>query len=73
MDRYTTSTGYEVVERMNGLDIYDENGHYICELHGRTLDEYRNEEEAIDEDALEGDIKNQLEVEEFIDYQSGYC
>lgn len=73
MDRYTTSTGYEVSERMNGLDIYDENGDYICELHGRTLDEYRDEEEVIDEDALEDDIKNQLEVEEFIDYQSGYC
>ena len=58
---------------INCWDSYDENGDYICELHGRTLDEYRNEEEVIDEDALEDDIKNQLEVEEFIDYQSGYC
>ena len=45
----------------------------ICTLDGKTLDSYRDEDENIDDDALEADIREVEEAEDFLAYQKEYC
>ena len=77
MDIYETELGYQVRETLNGLDVTDD-GNFVCELGGKTLDDYRIEEDGyptddIDDDALEADIKEQIEVDDFLDNMREYC
>ena len=73
MSTYETELGYVVTETLSGLDVH-ENGEFVCELSGKTLENYRVEDSwDIDEDKLEADIKEQLEVEDFLNDQAQYC
>ena len=72
MNTYETELGYIVRETLGGLEV-SENDRVVCTLSGKTLDDYRVNEWDIDDDLLEADIKEQVEVEEFIAYQEDYC
>lgn len=72
MNTYETELGYIVRETLGGLEV-SENDRVVCTLSGKTLDNYRVNEWDIDDDLLEADIKEQVEVEEFIAYQEDYC
>ena len=74
MSVYETKLGYQVRETTSGLDV-TENGEFVCELTGKTLNDYRtdkdDEDSDIDDDLLEADIKEQVEVEAFLDNMGG--
>ena len=40
MGTYETELGYIVRETLTGLDV-TEDGEFVCELYGKTLDNYR--------------------------------
>jgi hypothetical protein len=70
MGVYETELGYQVRETINGLDV-TENGEFVCELYGKTLNDYRTDRDDelsdIDDDRLEADIKKTIETDEIID------
>jgi len=70
MGTYETELGYQVRETINGLDV-TENGEFVCELYGKTLNDYRTDRDDefsdIDDDKLEADIKKTIETDEIID------
>jgi hypothetical protein len=74
MSVYETELGYQVRETTSGLDV-TENGEFVCELIGRTLNDYRtnNDDEYsdIDDELLEADIKEQVDADEFLDNMGG--
>ena len=72
MNTYETELGYIVRETLGGLEV-SEDDRVICTLSGKSLDNYRVNEWDIDDDLLEADIKEQVEVEEFLAYQEDYC
>ena len=72
MNTYETESGYKVRETLEGIEVY-EDGEIVCSIPNKTLESYRDEEENIDDDALEKDISDAIEVAEFIDYQKEYC
>ena len=72
MDTYETEFGYIVRETLGGLEV-TEDDKVICTLDGKTLDSYRDEDENIDDDALEADIREVEEAEDFLAYQKEYC
>ena len=73
MGTYETESGYIVTETLSGLDV-SENGEFVCELSGKNLENYRVEDsEDIDDDKLEADIKEELDVEDFLNDQTQYC
>ena len=72
MDIYETESGYIVTETLGGLEV-TEDDRVICTLDGKTLEDYRDEDENIDDDALEADIREGEEVEDFLAYQNEYC
>lgn len=71
MGIYETESGYQVRETISGLDV-TENGEFVCELYGKTLNDYRvdrdDEDSDINDDKLEADIKEAIETAEFIKY-----
>lgn len=71
MNTYETELGYIVRETLGGLEV-SENDRVVCTLSGKTLDDYRFNER-VDDDLLEADIKDEVEVEEFLAYQEDYC
>ncbi len=75
MGIYETELGYQVRETTSGLDV-TENGEFVCELYGKTLNDYRvdrdDEDSNIDDDKLETDIKETIEAAEFIEEQKEY-
>lgn len=72
MSTYQTQLGYIARETLSGLEVY-EDGKVVCLIENTTLDSYRDENENIDDDKLEDDIKELCEVQEFLDYQKEYC
>jgi len=64
MGVYETELGYIVRETLTGLDV-TEDGEFVCELYGKTLDNYRYDGD-IDDDKLESDIKETVEVADFL-------
>ena len=71
MSVYETELGYIVTETIDGLDVKDD-GEFVCELRGKCLDDYRYDGD-IDDDKLETDIKETIEVEDFLENQQGNC
>ena len=75
MGIYETELGYKVTEFNGGLDV-TENGEFVCELYGKTLNDYRvdrdDEDSDIDDNKLEADIKETIEIVEFIEEQKEY-
>ena len=72
MGTYVTEWGYIVKETLSGLEV-TEDDKVICTLDGKTLENYRDEDENIDDDALEADIREVEEAEDFLAYQKEYC
>lgn len=72
MDTYETESGYIVRETLGGLEV-TEDDRVICTLNGKTLEDYCDEDENIDDDALEADIREAEETEDFLAYQNEYC
>lgn len=72
MSIYETESGYIVTETLSGLEV-TEDDRVICTLDGKTLEDYCDEDENIDDDALEADIREGEEVEDFLAYQAEYC
>ena len=73
MENYITENGYEVRETLGGLEV-SENSNVICTLDGKTLDNYLNDDdETINDELLEDDIKDMEETEDFLAYQAEYC
>jgi len=74
MNTYETQLGYQVIETIDGLDV-TENEEFVCELYGKTLNDYRTDRDDdnsdIDDDKLEADIKEMIEVVEFIEDHFG--
>ena len=61
-----TDSGYEVVETMYGLDIYNEYETYLFELSGKTLADYTRNGE-VDTDLIEDDIRDEIETMTIMD------
>ena len=61
MGIYETELGYQVKETTSSLYV-TEDGEFVCELYGKTLDDDRFDGD-IDDDLLEADIKERVEVE----------
>lgn len=61
--------GYVATDTAAGIDITDDNGNFICELNGMGLSFFKNENGDIDEERLKDAIRNQIDVEEFLDSQ----
>ena len=73
MAEYETQLGFIVRETLEGLEVSD-SGYPVCTLANKTLENYRADNGIdINDDLLESDIKEQAEVESFIDYQKEYC
>ena len=72
MGTYETELGYIVRETLGGLDV-TEDGEFVCELSGKRLEDYRDENEDIDDDKLESDITDTINAEDFLAYQKEYC
>ena len=76
MGVYETELGYVVTETIDGLDV-TENNEFVCELKGKSLNDYRfgsdedDDYSEINDDLLEADIKEQVEVEVFLDNMGG--
>lgn len=68
--KHITGMGYEAIETLSGVEIYDGDA-FICTLPG-TLSKFEGEDGEIDDDALEDAIDNQVEIEKFLDDQSAY-
>ena len=71
MSVYETELGYIVTETIDGLDVTDD-GEFVCELRGKCFGDYRYDGD-IDDDKLETDIKETIEVEDFLENQQGNC
>jgi hypothetical protein len=69
MGTYETELGYQVRETISGLDV-TEDGEFVCELYGKTLNDYRtdrdNDLSDIDDDKLEADINETIETAELL-------
>jgi hypothetical protein len=72
MSTYQTQLGYIARDTISGIEVY-EDGKVVCLIENATLDKYRDENEDIDDDLLEKDIKEICEAQEFLDYQKEYC
>jgi hypothetical protein len=76
MGIYETPLGYQVKETIDGLDV-TENGEFVCELSGKSLDDFRysvdDEYSEVDDDKLEDAIKETIEDAEMLSKALGYC
>jgi hypothetical protein len=75
MGTYETELGYVVTETIDGLYV-TENDEFVCELQGKSLNDYRfssddDDYSEINDDLLESDIKEQIEVDDFLDNMNG--
>lgn len=72
MTHTTEWKGYEVIETIGGLDVYDDTGDFACQLNGMSLADYTYDGKISDAE-LEQAIDDEIETENFIDYQKEYC
>ena len=72
MEHTTEYSGYLVKETISGLDVYDDCGKYACEVPRMTLADFTYDGKISDAE-LEQAIKEQLEVEDFLNDQAQYC
>ena len=68
---HTTQLGYGVTETQQGLEV-TEDDKYLCTLSGKTFRDYTyNDNDEVDDDKLEADIKEEVSIEEFLENQQG--
>lgn len=66
---HTTQLGYGVTETQQGLEV-TEDDKYLCTLSGKTFRDYTyNDNDEVDDDKLEADIKEEVSIEEFLENQ----
>lgn len=75
MGKYETELGYVVTETIDGLYVTDDD-EFVCELRGKSLNDYRfsgddDDYSEINDDLLESDIKEQIEVDDFLNNMNG--
>lgn len=70
---YKSETGYVATDTLSGIDIHDADGNFVVELQGLSLSRFEDEDGNIDNDQLEEEIRDTLDAQEFLDYQSEYC
>ena len=76
MGIYETELGYMVTETIDGLDV-TENDEFVCELKGKSLNDYRfggdedDDYSEINDDLLEADIREEMELIDYIDNHQG--
>lgn len=71
MEHTTEYLGYVVKERIGGLDVYDDHGDFVCEISRATLGNFTYDGKISDAE-LEQAIKEQIDVEAFIDEQAAW-
>ena len=70
---YETKNGYVVRETLSGLEV-SELDDVVCVIDGKSLTHYEDENTGeIDDEMLEKDIEDEIETEDFINYQKEYC
>ena len=69
MKEHTTKLGYFVKETTVGIDVY-EDGTIVCHLDGKSLADY-SYNGVVNDDKLESDIKEEIEVNDFMDNMQG--
>lgn len=72
MNNYKTSKGYSVSEWNDGIDVYDEYDNHLTEIQGVSLSRFMDENEVIDDNALEALIEENLLVEDIIKSENDY-
>ena len=70
---HVLENGYVARDVLSGIEVNDEHGSLVCVVGGTYLSRYENEDGTIDEDRLSEEIRLQIDVDEFIDYQQEYC
>jgi hypothetical protein len=73
MNVFISDTGYKAKETLGGIDIYDSEDNFVCELAGLTLSRFEDEDGNISSEQLESEITSVLDAQSFIDYQTEYC
>ena len=73
MNVFISETGYKAKETLGGIDIYDSEDNFVCELAGLTLSRFEDEDGNISSEQLEDEITAELDAQSFIDYQTEYC
>ena len=66
-EHFTNCKNYQVIETINGLDVY-ENDEFVCELYGKTFADY-SYNGVINDDNLESDIDEMIDTVDFIENQ----
>lgn len=68
MERVVTPNGYVVVERINGLDVYEDEAekNIVCELNGKELKDYSYNGQ-ISGERLDVDIEDELDTMRIMD------
>lgn len=68
MERVVTPNGYVVVERINGLDVYEDEAEksFVCELNGKELKDYSYNGQVSGE-RLDVDIEDELDTMRIMD------
>ena len=74
MSIYQTESGYVVKETTSGLDVYEDTDmeNFVCELPKVNLDNFRDDNDDVDDDKLEDAIKEEVEVEDIIAMNADY-
>lgn len=70
MKEHITELGYYVKETIDGLDVYKDDGTFVCSLDNKTLADYTYNG-AVDNDKLDADIEEEIEVSDFLDNMQG--
>lgn len=70
---YKSETGYVATDTLSGIDIHDADGNFVVELQGLSLSRFEDEDGNINDEQLEEEIRDTLDVQEFLDYQAEYC
>lgn len=69
---HVTWSGYKAIDTLSGLDVYDEDGSYVCAIQGVHVSEFMDEDGNIDSDRLDSVIETEIEVDNFIQDQAAY-
>lgn len=70
--KYITENGYEIVDTLSGVDVYDSDGCYVCNLQGVHISEFMDENENVDDSRLDSMIDMEMEAICFIEDQANY-
>ena len=70
---FISESGFKARETLSGIDIYDSDNNFVCELDGLTLSRFEDEDGNVDSSQLESEVRSVLDAQSFLDYQKEYC